>query len=90
MGIRNPYAESYAEGLTWRSYAKVQRKSSFQGQMRENPSIAREAYAEAFRGASRNFCRICYKSKVFREPSAEVFHGSLAQSYFSMANAGTY
>ena len=55
MVYANPYAESYAEGLTRRSYAKVLRKASFQSLMHENTSVTREPYAEVLRGAPNIF-----------------------------------
>ena len=55
MVYANPYAESYAEGLTRRSYAKVLREASFQRLIHENPSVTREPYAEALHGAQKTF-----------------------------------
>ena len=55
MVYANPYTESYAEGLTQRSYAKVLRKASFQWLLHENPSVTRRPYAEALRGDQKIF-----------------------------------
>ena len=82
MVYANPYAESYAEGLTRRSYTKVLRKASFQWLMHENPSVTREPYAGALRGAPRNFLDKVLRGKPYASLTRRSYTGALREAIF--------